>query len=49
MPAPRVGEAIVGGFFVRDPYRALGELWIAGRPAIHEPVAAALRAARGRA
>ena len=42
-----VGEAIVGGFFVRDPYRALGELWVAGRPAAHEPVAepyAALRA-----
>ena len=25
-----VGEAIVGGFFVRDPYRALGELWVGG-------------------
>jgi hypothetical protein len=34
-----VGEAIVGGFFMRDPYRALGELWIAGRLARHEPVA----------
>jgi hypothetical protein len=34
-----IGEAIVGGFFVRDPYRALGELWIAGRLARHEPVA----------
>jgi hypothetical protein len=33
------GEAIVGGFFVRDPYRALGELWVAGRPVTHEPVA----------
>jgi exopolysaccharide biosynthesis protein len=33
-----IGEAIVGGFFVRDPYRALGELWIAGRLARHEPV-----------
>jgi hypothetical protein len=33
-----IGEAIVGGFFVRDPYRALGEVWIAGRPARHEPV-----------
>jgi hypothetical protein len=41
-----VGEAIVGGFFVRDPYRALGELWIAGKPAIHEPVAAAYAATR---
>jgi hypothetical protein len=35
-----VGEAIVAGFFVRDPYRALGELWVAGVPATHEPVAA---------
>ena len=34
-----VGEAIVGGFFLRDPYRPLGELWIDGRPAPHEPVA----------
>jgi exopolysaccharide biosynthesis protein len=33
-----IGEAIVGGFFVRDPYLALGELWIAGRLARHEPV-----------
>src|SRR5262245_21839237 len=35
-----VGEAVVGGFFLRDPYRPLGELWIDGRPARHEPVAA---------
>ena len=35
----RLGEAIVGGFFVRDPYRALGELWVAGRVARFEPVA----------
>ena len=34
-----VGEAIVGGFFLRDPYRPLGELWIDGRPRAHEPVA----------
>ena len=34
-----VGEAIVGGFFLRDPYRPLGELWIDGRPSAHEPVA----------
>jgi hypothetical protein len=34
-----IGEAIVGGFFMRDPYRALGELWVAGRLARHEPVA----------
>jgi Phosphodiester glycosidase len=41
-----VGEAIVGGFFVRDPYRALGELWVAGKPATHEPVAAAYAGSR---
>jgi hypothetical protein len=34
-----VEEAIVGGFFLRDPYRPLGELWIDGRPIQHEPVA----------
>ena len=22
------GEAVVGGFFLRDPYRPLGEVWI---------------------
>ena len=32
-------EAVVGGFFVRDPYRPLGELWLDGRAAEHEPVA----------
>ena len=26
-----VEEAVVGGFFVRDPYRPLGEVWIDGR------------------
>ena len=34
-----VGEAIVGGFFVRDPYRALGEVWTSGRQVAFEPVA----------
>jgi Phosphodiester glycosidase len=34
-----IEEAVVGGFFVRDPYRPLGELWIDGRPARHEPIA----------
>src|SRR5262245_30742779 len=34
-----VEEAIVGGFFVRDPYRPLGEVWIDGRSVAHEPVA----------
>jgi exopolysaccharide biosynthesis protein len=32
-----VQEAVVGGFFVRDPYRPLGELWIDGRRLRHEP------------
>jgi phosphodiester glycosidase len=34
-----VEEAVVGGFFLRDPYRPLGDLWIDGRPVDHEPVA----------
>lgn len=34
-----IGEAVVGGFFLRDPYRPLGELWIDGQKALHEPVA----------
>jgi Phosphodiester glycosidase len=33
-----VDEAIVGGFFVRDPFRPLGEVWIGGRQVAHEPV-----------
>jgi hypothetical protein len=33
-------EAIVAGFFVRDPYRPLGELRLAGTLVEHEPVAA---------
>jgi hypothetical protein len=37
--ANAIGEAVVGGFFLRDPYRPLGELWIDGQPADHEPVA----------
>jgi hypothetical protein len=32
-------EAVVGGFFVRDPYRPLGEVRIDGRPIEHEPIA----------
>jgi hypothetical protein len=42
-----VEEAVVGGFFLRDPYRPLGELWIDGRPGLHEPVAAPHAARRG--
>jgi hypothetical protein len=33
-------EAIVAGFFVRDPYRPLGETWTGGTALDHEPVAA---------
>jgi hypothetical protein len=33
-------EAIVAGFFVRDPYRPLGEVRLAGTIVEHEPVAA---------
>jgi len=42
-----IGEAVVGGFFLRDPYRPLGELWIEGQPADHEPVAAPYGTRRG--
>jgi phosphodiester glycosidase len=31
-------EAIVAGFFLRDPYRPLGEVRIGGEPVRHEPV-----------
>jgi Phosphodiester glycosidase len=32
-------EAIVAGFFLRDPYRPLGEVRVGGRLVAHEPVA----------
>lgn len=32
-------EAIVAGFFARDPWRPLGEAWIDGDPVAHEPIA----------
>ncbi len=38
--ASRVEEAVVGGFFVRDPYRPLGEVWVEGRAVRHEPAPA---------
>lgn len=38
--ANEVDEAIIGGFFLRDPYRPLGDLWIEGRPVSHEPIVA---------
>jgi Phosphodiester glycosidase len=42
-----VEEAVVAGFFLRDPYRPLGEVWIDGRPEPHEPVVAPYAARRG--
>jgi hypothetical protein len=39
-------EAIVAGFFVRDPYRPLGEVRIAGTIVEHEPVPAPWASAR---
>ena len=35
-----VEEAVVGGFFLRDPYRPLGEVWLEGRAIRHEPAPA---------
>jgi hypothetical protein len=40
-------EAIVAGFFLRDPYRPLGEVRIGGARVPHEPVAAPWRSTRG--
>ncbi|HEU0024242.1 MAG TPA: phosphodiester glycosidase family protein [Thermoleophilaceae bacterium] len=40
-------EAIVAGFFLRDPYRPLGEVRIDERTARHEPVAAPWASTRG--
>jgi hypothetical protein len=42
-----IEEAVVGGFFLRDPYRPLGELWIDGRSVRHEPVAEPYAGRRG--
>jgi hypothetical protein len=42
-----VDEAIVGGFFLRDPYRPLGELWVGGKPVGHEPIAGHYGPVRG--
>jgi Phosphodiester glycosidase len=42
-----VDEAVVGGFFLRDPYRPLGELWIDGQEKKHEPVAGPYGPRRG--
>jgi hypothetical protein len=35
----RVPEAIIGGFFLRDPFRPLGEVWRDGAAVPHEAVA----------
>ena len=40
-------EAIVAGFFVRDPWRPLGEVWIDGRAVVHEPIAGPFGPVRG--
>ena len=40
-------EAIVAGFFLRDPWRPLGEVRIDGRAVAHEPVAAPFGPQRG--
>jgi hypothetical protein len=32
-------EAIVGGFYLRDPFRPLGDVWVNGASVDHEPVA----------
>jgi hypothetical protein len=40
-------EAMVAGFFVRDPYRPLGEVRIDARVVAHEPIADPWAAARG--
>jgi hypothetical protein len=37
--AHEVDEAVIGGFFLRDPYRPLGDLWIDGRTVPHEAIA----------
>lgn len=39
-------EAMVAGFFVRDPWRPLGEVRIGGQPVPHEPIAAPFGPAR---
>jgi hypothetical protein len=41
-----VQEAVVGGFYLRDPFRPLGEVWIDGRPAASEPFPPEYRAVR---
>jgi|tagenome__1003787_1003787.scaffolds.fasta_scaffold20958161_1 hypothetical protein len=42
----RVAEAIVGGFYLRDPFRPLGAVWSAGRNVECEPFPPAYRGTR---
>jgi hypothetical protein len=42
----RVPEAVIGGFFLRDPFRPLGELWLGGEAVAHESVANGFAARR---
>ena len=44
--AEGVSEALVAGFFVRDPYRPLGEVRLGGATVEHEPVEAPWAAVR---
>jgi hypothetical protein len=39
----RIDEAVVGGFYLRDPFRPLGELWLGGRQVDGEPFPDAYR------
>jgi hypothetical protein len=39
-------EAIVAGFFLRDPWRPLGEVWVGGQVVAHEAIAAPFGPAR---
>jgi phosphodiester glycosidase len=39
----RIDEAVVGGFYRRDPFRPLGELWLNGRQVDGEPFPDAYR------
>jgi hypothetical protein len=38
-----IREAVVGGFYLRDPFRPLGDVRVAGRPVAGEPFPAAFR------
>jgi hypothetical protein len=40
-------EAVVGGFFLREPWRPLGEVRLRGQPVAHEPIEEPWAAQRG--